>query len=97
MARLFIFITLMVTSTSFNAGAQVYWVVETNRQAKTSMVRLYNDRHELVFEEKRDGRYIDVSKARQRRKLNALVNRYNRDSGWISRRKSGQRLSSRQY
>jgi hypothetical protein len=97
MARLFIFIAPLVTLISFQADAQVYWVVETNRQTKTSAIRLYNDRHELVFEEKRDGKYIDVSKARQRRKLNALVSRYRRDSGWISRRKSGQRLSSRQY
>ena len=52
-----------------------YWVVETNVHRKNfSIVRLYDSGNRLVHEVRMDGYYFDVMRAKDRRKLNLLLN-----------------------
>jgi len=54
-----------------------YWVVETNvKQKNFSIVRMYDDRHNLVHEVKMEGIYFNVHKARHRKMLDQLLKGY---------------------
>ena len=51
-----------------------YWVVETNVHRKNfSIVRLYDSSNRLVHEVRMDGYYFDVTRAKDRKKLNLLL------------------------
>ena len=54
--------------------AQNYWVVETNlKQRDYSVVRFYNPHHELVYEERLHGIYVNISRAKHVKRLNLAL------------------------
>jgi hypothetical protein len=54
-----------------------YWVVETNVKHKNfSIVRMYDDQHNLIHEVTMKGVYLNVNKVRHRRMLDELVKGY---------------------
>lgn len=65
------------------AFSQNYWVVETNNN-KTSIVKIYNESHQLVNEKKVE-RKIDINKRRERRMLNRLVKQSDAGPLWSKR------------
>lgn len=67
-----------------------YWVIERNiKQKDLTYVKIYSEQHELVQEIKIEGREIDISKRRDKRMLDHLVNKYaNRELSIRKRNKS---------
>ncbi len=72
---------LLVMTTAFAQQAPtspVYWVVETNpRNIPYSVVRFYDANNTLVHEVAIDGVYINIKKAKYRKKLDLLLRQYN--------------------
>ena len=53
---------------------QNYWVVETNlKQRDYSIVRFYNQNHQLIYEEKLNGKYLNISRPRHVKRLNLAL------------------------
>ncbi|MDO1447738.1 hypothetical protein Q0590_15815 [Rhodocytophaga aerolata] len=47
-----------------------YWVVETNVQTKDfTIIKFYDARHHLLYEEKIEGRFVDIHKPKHRKML----------------------------
>ena len=54
--------------------AQNYWVVETNlKQRDYSLIRFYNQRNELVYEEHLAGIYLNISRPKHVKRLNLAL------------------------
>ena len=71
----------------------VYWVVETNpKNTPYSIVRFYDASNVLVHEVAVDGVYINIKKAKYRKKLDLLLKQYN-DRGMTASKKSRSRHS----
>ena len=59
-------------------SAPAYWVVETNVFFRDcTIVKFYDQQNQLVHEVKIMGVYIDISKPKQKRKLDELLKNYN--------------------
>ncbi|GEO05655.1 hypothetical protein AAE02nite_33190 [Adhaeribacter aerolatus] len=55
-------------------AGQNYWVVETNlKQRDYSIVRFYNRHNELIYEEKLNNIYLNISRPRHVKKLNLAL------------------------
>jgi hypothetical protein len=48
-----------------------YWVIEANTQTKDfTIIRFYDALHHLLYEEKLEGSYLDITKPKHRKMLN---------------------------
>ena len=87
---------LLAMTTAFAQQATtspVYWVVETNpRNTPYSIVRFYDANNALVHEVTIDGVYINITKAKYRKKLDLLLKQYN-DRGTSASKKNRSRRS----
>jgi len=87
---------LLAMTTAFAQQAPttpLYWVVETNlKSAPRSIVRFYDANNALVHEVTIDGVYINIKKAKYKRKLDLLLKRYN-DRGTSALKKNRSRHS----
>ena len=98
MKRLILFsaLALLATNTAFAQQAPtspVYWVVETNpKNTSYSIVRFYDAGNALVHEVTIDGVYINIKKAKHRKKLDLLLKQYN-DRGTTASKKNRSRRS----
>jgi hypothetical protein len=71
----------------------VYWVVETNpKHTPYSIVRFYDASNTLVHEVTVDGVYINIKKAKYRKKLDLLLRQYN-ERGMSASKKNRSRRS----
>lgn len=61
-----------------------YWVVETEAKAKNSVVKIYDSNNNLVNESKAD-RVIDITKKKERRRLNKMVKQHDNQLLWSKR------------
>lgn len=51
-----------------------YWVVETNLRTRDyTLIRFYTDQHQLLYEERLAGYSLDISKAKNKRRLNKTL------------------------
>jgi hypothetical protein len=67
--------------------AQSYWVIETNRHQKNfTIIKFYNAKQELIHEVKKEGVYLNISKKRQRKKLDAMLKNYQQFGSTFSKR-----------
>jgi hypothetical protein len=84
---------LVVTVSAFSQqDKSLYWVVETNTQIKDySVVRFYNQDHQLVHEVAMDHVRIDITKPRHQRKLNQLLKNYQDRVASTSKRNKSKR------
>ena len=82
MKKAILALTLLAGSLATAAAQDVkvipaYWVVETNiKQKNFSIVRMYDDQHNLIHEVKMDGVYFNVSKVKHRKMLDQLLKGY---------------------
>src|ERR1700761_661452 len=82
MKKAILILTLVAGSLATTVAQDVkvipaYWVVETNiKQKNFSIVRMYDDRHNLIHEVKMEGIYLNVNRAKHRKMLNELVKGY---------------------
>jgi hypothetical protein len=68
----------IVFTNSSNAQKAAYWVVETNVHQKVfTMVRLYDVNHHLLETVTLKRVHMDISKARNRRKLDDMLYEFN--------------------
>jgi hypothetical protein len=72
---------LLIITVGLHAQAKkispAYWVVETNSNKKDfSIVRLYDSSNRLIHEVRMDGYYFDVTRTKDRRKLDLLLKGY---------------------
>jgi len=74
--------TLLIAGLSQSGLAQAltpaknYWVVETNlKQRDYSIVRFYNAADELIYEEKLEGVYLNIARAKHVKRLNLALQR----------------------
>ena len=81
------FVWLVVScSTSL---AQSYWVIETNRHQKNfTIIKFYNAKQELIYEVKKEGVYLNISKQRHRRKLDVMLKNYQQFGSIFSKREA---------
>ena len=71
----------------------LYWVVETNpKNTPYSIVRFYDASNTLVHEVTIDGVYINIKKAKYKKKLDLLLKQYN-DRGTSALKKNRSRRS----
>ena len=79
-----VFLFACIGSLSAQAGkSRLYWVVETNPSCgKYSIVKFYDQSNTLIHEVKVDGIVIDVTKARQRKRLDQISKNYN--ERWVT-------------
>jgi hypothetical protein len=48
-----------------------YWVVESNAQTRDfSIIKFYDSSHQLIYEEKLEGKYLDITRPRHKKMLN---------------------------
>lgn len=77
--RLFLLMMLLTGATATsgqNPGSAYYWVVESNKNSPDhSLVKIYDQRNELVHEVKLDTR-LDVTNRKTRRTLSQIIKRY---------------------
>ena len=67
--------------------AQAYWVIETNaRQKNFTIVRFYNQQHELIYEERQLGVFLNPAKRRHKKVLDAMLNAYLMTDSFYSRK-----------
>lgn len=53
-----------------------FWVVETNPKAKTgSVVKFYNDYNQVIYEERLDGKCLDVRRAKTQAMLHRALDK----------------------
>jgi hypothetical protein len=78
-----ILLLAFITSLLATASAQdvkvipAYWVVETNvNQKNFSIVRMYDDQHNLIHEVRMEGIYLNVGKTKHRKMLDQLLKGY---------------------
>jgi len=78
-----ILLLALVSGSLITASAQevkvtpAYWVVETNvNQKNFSIVRMYDHQHILIHEVRMEGIYLNVTRARHRKKLDQLLKGY---------------------
>jgi len=87
---------LLTITTAFAQQAPtspVYWVVETNpKHTPYSIVRFYDASNTLVHEVTVDGVYINIKKAKYRKKLDLLLRQYN-ERGMSASKKNRSRRS----
>jgi hypothetical protein len=81
MKRIILLSFLLIVTCGLHAQTEkispAYWVVETNSNKKDfSIVRLYDSNDRLIQEVKMEGYYFDVTRARDRRKLDLLMRGY---------------------
>jgi hypothetical protein len=70
----------------------VYWVVETNVYQKDfTILKFYNGQDQVIHEVTLDRSFLDISKERHKRKVEALFKKYS--SGLSSSKKNKQRKS----
>jgi hypothetical protein len=70
-------LSIAASSTTFastkSGKGKAIWTIETNELNRNyTVVRFYNEKQELVYEEHIAGRYLDIKDARLQRKLNKL-------------------------
>jgi hypothetical protein len=59
-------------------SAKNYWVVETNlKERNFSIVRFYNAANELIYEEKLNGVYLNISRRKHVKRLNLALAQVN--------------------
>ncbi|AYB31069.1 hypothetical protein [Chryseolinea soli] len=86
---------LLALTTAFAQASPspVYWVVETNpKHTNYSIVRFYDAGNALVHEVTIDGAYINIKKAKYRKKLDQLLKQYN-DRDAVASKKNRSRRS----
>ncbi len=73
-----LFLSLTVLTSTFGQSEKAaYWVVETNNQQRNySIVRFYNSNNDLIHEVNIDKVYIDIRKAKHRKKIDHLLKNY---------------------
>jgi hypothetical protein len=60
-----------------DADQQLFWVVETNVNARrSSIVKFYNAQNALVHEIKIENKVIDINRPRHKRRVESLLKRY---------------------
>ena len=70
-------LTLLLSMAVQMATAQVYWVIETNaRQKNFTIIRFYNQHHELLYEERQQGVFFDPSRRKHKKKLNEMLSNF---------------------
>ncbi|HEY5746403.1 MAG TPA: hypothetical protein VIU12_10030 [Chryseolinea sp.] len=87
--------TLLVMTTAFaqqTPTSPLYWVVETNsKNTSYSIVRFYDAGNALVHEVTIDGVYINIKKAKYRKKLDLLLKQYNERGASASKKNRSRR------
>lgn len=55
-------------------ASENYWVIETNAvQRNYSIVRFYNTTHQIIYEERLEGIYLDATRRRTKKLLNKTL------------------------
>lgn len=89
----FAMLTLTTVFAQQAPTSPVYWVVETNpKHTSYSIVRFYDASNALVHEVTIDGVYININKAKHKKKLDLLLKQYN-DRGAVASKKNRSRRS----
>jgi hypothetical protein len=90
-------IIVWLTISCYSDEAQPYWVIETNLHQKSfTIVKFYNDQHSLIYEQKQEGVYFDLSKKKHKRRLDSMLKNYLSSGSPISK-KEAKRKSSKQF
>lgn len=77
----------MFFTSASNAQKAAYWVVETNVHQKVlTMVRLYDINHHLLETITLNRTHLDISKARNRRRLDDILYDFNFGRVTVSKR-----------
>jgi hypothetical protein len=97
MKRIIIVLAFLVSNNFVMAQQEshvpVYWVVETNVYQKDfTILKFYNGQNQLIHEVTLDRSFLDISKGRHKRKVEALFKKY-RATGLTSSKKHKQRKS----
>jgi hypothetical protein len=85
-------ILIFVAALFHQSEAQPYWVVETNlRQRSFTIIRFYNARHELIYEQKEIGQYFNASKKKHQRQLDLMLENYLRYGSPVAKKETKRR------